>query len=46
MELNLHQAEIDYDEMELICNALKKCPDFVAISFSKNNLGVDDLNDT
>lgn len=32
--------------MEYICMALKSCSDFKAISFSKNNLGVDDFNET
>ena len=32
--------------MHYICTSLKTCDSFNAISFSKNNLGIDDFEET
>lgn len=46
VEFDLHQAELTYDVIERLGTALKSCDGLKAISFSKNNLGIDDFDDT
>ena len=45
-EVDLHQAELQYDVMERLATSLKTCAALKAISFSKNNLGIDDFDET
>lgn len=40
-ELDLHQAELTYDVMAEIHEGLKTCNTLKAISYSKNNFGID-----
>ena len=44
--LALQEAELEYDIMERLSNALKKCKGLAALNFSNNNLGIDDYIDT
>ena len=45
-ELDLHQAELSYDVMNRLVTALKTCNGLKAISFSKNNFGIEDTDET
>ena len=44
-ELDLHQAELEYDVFNMLAGALKTCNQLKAISFNKNNFGIEDYVD-
>ena len=45
-EFCMHQSELDYDVLEKLGIALQTCDRLISISFAKNNLGIDDFEET
>ena len=45
-EIDIHQAELEYDVMQRLVEGLVTVDSLTAISFSKNDLGIDDALET